>query len=198
MWWSSQMTADGGPRTEAFSLSVLRRLCSVVLLAGLLGGCFEPLYGERTLSGGPGLRQRLGAVEVAPIIAPNGTPAARIAVELRNALIFDMTGGSGLSNRTHKLNVQLSSRTQQVIVDITTARPDVEQFGVNANYTLTELATGKSVLSGQTFARVSYDNPGQQQRFSRSRGQRDAEDRAIKVISDNIKSRLASYFIAGT
>ena len=53
-------------------------------------------------------------------------------------------------------------------------------------------------MTGQTFARVSYDIPGQQQRFARSRGQRDAENRAAKVIADSIQSRLASYFSAGT
>jgi LPS-assembly lipoprotein len=52
-------------------------------------------------------------------------------------------------------------------------------------------------MTGQAFARVSYDNPGQQQRFANARGQRDAENRAAKVISDSIKSRLASYFAAG-
>jgi hypothetical protein len=30
------------------------------------------------------------------------------------------------------------------------------------------------------------------------RGLRDAETRAAKVIAENIKSRLASYFVAGT
>jgi LPS-assembly lipoprotein len=95
------------------------------------------------------------------------------------------------------LTVVLSSQNQQVIVDITTARADVQQFGINASYTLTEIATGKKVMTGDTFARVSYDNPGQAQRFANARGQRDAETRAAKVISDNIKSRLASYFAAG-
>jgi LPS-assembly lipoprotein len=54
------------------------------------------------------------------------------------------------------------------------------------------------VVTGQTFSRVSYDIPGQQQRFARLRGLRDAENRAAKVIADNIRSRLSSYFIAGT
>src|SRR6185436_2052607 len=79
---------------------------------------------------------------------------------------------------------------QQVIVDITTARSDVQQYGIDATYTLVEKATGKSVMTGQTFARVSYDNPGQAQRFSNARGQRDAENRAAKQISGNIRSRL--------
>ena len=84
-----------------------------------------------------------------------------------------------------------------MIVDINSARPEMQQFGLNATYTLVEVASGKTVVTGSTFARVSIDNPGQQQRFANARGQRDAENRAAKVISDNIKSRLASYFAAG-
>jgi LPS-assembly lipoprotein len=188
MWWPERR-------------STLVRFASLALaltLSAVLAGCFEPLYGERTLSGGPGLRQRMSGITVAPIAAPNGTPDARMAVELRNALIFDLTGGSGTTNQTHRLDVRFNTTDTQVILDITTARPDVLQYGVNATYTLTEIATGKAVAQGSTFARVSYDNPGQSQRFARSRGQRDAQDRAIKVISDNIKARLASYFSAGT
>ena len=78
------------------------------------------------------------------------------------------------------------------------SRPDIENYGLNATYSMTEIATGKMVVAGQTFARVSYDIPGQEQRFARLRGLRDAESRAAKVIADNIRNRLASYFIAGT
>ena len=90
------------------------------------------------------------------------------------------------------------STRSSVIVDINTSRPDIENFGLTATYTLTEVATGRIVVTGQTFSRVSYDIPGQQQRFARLRGLRDAESRAAKVIADNIRNRLASYFIAGT
>ena len=83
-------------------------------------------------------------------------------------------------------------------MDINTSRPEIENYGINATYTMTEIATGKIVVTGQTFSRVSYDIPGQQQRFARIRGLRDAESRAAKVIAENIRSRLASYFVAGT
>jgi LPS-assembly lipoprotein len=63
---------------------------------------------------------------------------------------------------------------------------------------LTEIASGRQVVVGQTFARVSYDIPGQEQRFARLRGLRDAETRAARTIADNIRTRLASYFAAGT
>jgi LPS-assembly lipoprotein len=173
------------------------RLAGALASAALLGGCFEPLYGERSLTGGPGLRQRMAAVDVVRIEVPNGTPVARIANEVRNDLIFDLQGGSGGPTPTHQLRINLATSNQQVIVDITTARADVQQYGIDATYSLVEKATGKSVVTGQTFARVSYDNPGQAQRFSNARGQRDAENRAARTISENIKARLASYFSAG-
>ncbi len=109
-----------------------------------------------------------------------------------------MTGGGPAAATNYKLDVRLSSNQQQVIVDINSARPDIVDYGIDATYTLKDITTGKIIVSGQTFSRVSYDIPGQQQRFAGDRGLRDAENRAAKVISDNIRSRLASYFVAGT
>ena len=85
-----------------------------------------------------------------------------------------------------------------MIVDINSGRPDTVDYALNANYTLIEVKTGKPVLTSQTFARVTYDIPGQAQRFARDRGLRDAENRASQLIADNIKARLASFFVAGT
>ncbi len=176
------------------------RLAAALVLAGLLGGCFQPLYGERSALGSGGLGDKMAGVDVPEIdlvSAPNGSPLARIGVEIRNDLIFELTGGSGQVAPTHRLNLRLTSSTTQVIVDINSGRPDVQNFGIDASYTLTDLATGKVVVKSQTFSRVSYNIPGQQQRFAGARGLRDAENRAAKVIADNIKSRLASYFAAG-
>jgi len=168
-------------------------------VAALAGGCFQPLYGERSpTGGGPVLRDQLSAVDVLQIEAPKGTDESRLAVEIRNALLFDLTGGSDAAPPTHRLKIAITSTRSSVIVDINTSRPDIENYGLNATFTMTEIATGKIVVTGQTFARVSYDIPGQQQRFARIRGLRDAESRAAKVIAENIRSRLASYFVAGT
>jgi LPS-assembly lipoprotein len=167
-------------------------------IAALAGGCFQPLYGEQSFTGGPVLRDQLSAVDILQIEAPKGTDEARLAVDIRNALLFDFTGGGYPAPPTHRLKISIASTRASIIVDTTTSRPDVENYGINATYSLVEIATGKYVVTGQTFARVSFDIPGQQQRFARLRGLRDAETRAAKVIADNIKTRLASYFIAGT
>ena len=180
--------------------SLDRCVCFVaaLTLAALAGGCFMPLYGERSMTNQPMLREQLSAVDVEQIQAPKGTDEARLAVEVRNALLFDFTGGEAQASPTHRLKIAISSTRTSVIVDINTSRPDIENYGLTATYTLSELATGRIVVTGQTFSRVSYDIPGQQQRFARLRGLRDAEGRAAKVIADNIRNRLASYFIAGT
>ena len=114
------------------------------------------------------------------------------------ALLVRALGGGYAAPPTHRLKIAMNSTRSAIIVDVHTSRPDVENYGINATYVMTEIATGKIVVTGQTFARVSYDIPGQQQRYARIRGLRDAESRAAKTIADNIRSRLASYFVAGT
>ena len=174
------------------------RLTAAMLAAGSAAGCFQPLYADRGVTGKPGLRDALSSIRVNQIDAPNGTPEARLAVELRNQLLFDLTGGAGTNSPTHELTIAMTSQRSSVIVDLTSQRPDVENFGVDVVYVLKDLATGKVVVRSQTFARVSYDTPGSDQRFARIRGLRDAENRAAKVVADQIMGRLASYFVAGT
>ena len=84
-----------------------------------------------------------------------------------------------------------------VILDSQTLRPEIESFGLDANYTLTEIVSGKTAVTGSAVTRVTYNVPGQQQRFAKDRGLRDAETRAAKEIAEQIRSRLASYFVAG-
>ena len=211
MWWHdkrpdrSAFSAHGGaehrgvaPASAALAHGRMIRAAAALAIAALAGGCFQPLYGEQSPTGGPVLRDQLSAVEVLQIAAPKGTDESRIAVEIRNALIYDFAGGGYPAPPTHRLKIAMASTRASIIVDVNTSRPDVENYGINASYTLTEIATGKIVVTGTTFARVSYDIPGQEQRYARVRGLRDAELRAAKVVADNIRSRLASYFIAGT
>ena len=174
------------------------RLAAVCALAGLTAGCFQPLYGDPAVVHSSGLGGKLAGVKVEPVNTPNGTSIARVGVEMRNDLIFDLTGGGAETVATHKLSIRLTAKTLSIIVDVNTARPDVQNYGIDASYTLTDLRTGKIVVKGTTFSRVAYNIPGQEQRYAGARGLRDAENRAAKVIADSIHSRLTSYFVAGT
>ncbi len=185
---------------RAFGPGRILRLLPALAAAALLAGCYQPLYGtagSNAVGAPPSVRMALSSIDVAEIEAENGTPEARLGVEVRNALLFGLNGGAGQMAPTHQLKINLKGSREHVIVDITTARPDMEIYGIDATYSLTELATKKVVLSGRAFSRASYDIPGQQQRFARQRGQRDAENRASSIIAEQIKSRLASYFVSG-
>lgn len=188
MWWHEKLPAW----RRCFSLAV------VFAVAGLTAGCFQPLYAERTLDGQPGLKEMMSAVDVSQIAAPNGTPLSRIAVAVRNDLVFQTTGGDTPAPPKYRLKINLSSSQLSVIVDIQTNRPDVTNEALNASYELVDIKTGKVVVRDQAFARVSYDIPGEEQRFAAGRALRDAENRAAALIASNIRTRLASYFVAGT
>jgi LPS-assembly lipoprotein len=176
----------------------LFRVVLVLLLAGTTAGCFQPLYGTQTTTGAPEVAAALGGVDVEQIDAATGTDDARIGVEVRNDLLFGLQGGSGGGSPTHSLKIRLIPTRYTTSVDLQTGRSSTDVYSLIATYTLTDLRTGKVVLTASTVAPVSYDTPGEQQRFARSRGLRDAENRASQQIADNIRSRLASFFVAGS
>src|SRR6478735_7077418 len=106
--------------------------------------------------------------------------------------------GDGTPALREKLMLRFTSSRSSLIVDPNTGLPTSENFGIDAQYSLVEIVSNKSVLNGSTFSRVTYDMPGSYQRFARSRALRDAEDRAANEIAENIQTRLAAFFPAGT
>ena len=178
-------------------MGIAARLLAVAALAALTAGCFQPMYAEHA-DGTPALREKLMGVEIPPVDKPNASREARIGVEIRNALAFKLYGTATGMPPTHRLVLRFTTTRSSLMIDPTTALPSSENYGIDAQYNLIEIATNKSVMTGSTFARVSYDMPGSYQRFARSRAFRDAEDRASQEIAENIQTRLASYFVAGS
>ena len=179
------------------SASLAARLLVIAALGALTAGCFQPMYAAHT-DGTPALREKLMGVDLPPIDKPNGSRDARLGVEIRNALAFKLYGGATGMPPTHKLVIRFNTSRSSLILDPGTRLPSIENYGIDAQYNLIELASDRSVMTGTTFSRVSYDIPGQFQRFGRQRAYRDAEDRAAQEIADNIQTRLASYFAAGS
>ena len=176
---------------------IAARLLAVAALAALTAGCFQPMYAEHT-DGTPALREKLMGIELPPVDKPNASRDARLGVEIRNALAFKLYGAATGTAPTHRLVIRFTTSRSSLMIDPLTALPSSENYGIDAQYNLIDVATNKSVMTGATFARVSYDMPGSYQRFARARAFRDAEDRAAQQIAENIQTRLASFFVAGT
>jgi LPS-assembly lipoprotein len=186
MWWGKEV---GGYR-------ILVRVVVVLAMGALTTACFQPLYGNNPA--GDSVRDKLASVDVANIPAGNGTPEARLAVALRNALIYDFNNGAVPTSPTHRLQITLGSGITTVIVDVASGRPDSQVEVVNASFTLTEIATNRVVLATSTHTMTSFDIPGSAQRFAQQRAWHNAEDRAVAQVAENIRNRLASFFVAGT
>jgi LPS-assembly lipoprotein len=170
---------------------------TVLAAAVLVAGCFQPLYGDRSVSGGPNLRAALSGVQIMEIRAAANTPEARIAVPIQNDLRFNFTGGGDAGSPTHRLLVQISGSRAVVSATNVTGLPFIENFTLNATYSLVEIASNKPVVTGRATTTVSYD-PAGTQRYARITGMQDAERRAAKVSADNVTTRLSSYFVSGS
>ncbi|MBW7964104.1 LPS assembly lipoprotein LptE [Bradyrhizobium sp. BR 10261] len=178
-------------------IRIAARLLAIATLAALTAGCFQPMYAEHT-DGTPGLREKLMGVDLPPVTKPNASREARVGVEIRNALAFKLYGSATGMPPTHRLDIRFTTTKSSLIVSALTGLPTSENYGIDCQYNLVEVVTGKSVMTGSTFSRVSYDMPGSYQRFARNRAIRDAEDRAANEIAENINTRLAAFFTAGS
>src|SRR5436305_4560169 len=181
------------------SASLAARLLVIAALSALTAGCFQPMYAAHT-DGTPALREKLLGVDLPPVSdKANGSRDARLGVEIRNALAFKLYGAATGMPPTHKLVIRFTTTRSSLMLNPLTALPSSENYGIDAQYNLIEIVSNKSVMTGTTFSRVSYDMPGQQmQRFGRQRAFRDAEDRACHEIAENIQTRLASFFTVGS
>lgn len=163
-----------------------------MVLATGLGGCiFQPMYAQTPLFGtGPSLRDSLRDVEVAEI-------SGRIGSQIRNDLIFELTGGAGNPvGAPYRLTLVANVSSFNPIIDAASGRAEAESISFDVTYKLQDVAKDRTVLTEKALARISIDRS--QQRFARVRAVRDAENRAAKVVAEQIRSRLASFFLTRT
>jgi LPS-assembly lipoprotein len=156
-------------------------LAAAPALASCSGG-LRPLYGP-TMSGA-GLQDRLSQVDVAPI-------PGRVGQRIRNELIFHNTGGRhGSTASTHRLEVVIRESVQSTLVKI-----DGEALGqiyaIEASFRLISMKDKKVVLQGASHGRAAFERF--QSIYSNVRAREDAEDRAARTVSDDLKVRLATY-----
>src|SRR5215813_7693402 len=64
------------------------RLIAVCALGGLTAACFQPMYAEHTIGGGPGLKEAMAQVDIDKVRVSNPQVDNRLGVELYNALSF--------------------------------------------------------------------------------------------------------------
>ncbi len=186
---------DTGPVSRGKSAIKFAALATVSLLP-LLGGCqVRPLYGTFYTPLGVAVapvQDELAAIEIGTVKTADTVDLDRVAQVLRNELIFGFRrGGSGLPPR-YRLEIILGKQQMEVGVERLADVPASYTVTMNASFVLSDYATGRTEMTGRSFATASYDFSSQ--RFANVRAERDAENRAAKVIATDIQARIAGHF----
>ncbi len=156
-------------------------------LATLLAGCADgsglrPMYAASS-TGGPGLQEKLAAVDVAPI-------PSRTGQRIRNELIFQATGGGNAASPIYRLDVAIRENITATLVR-TTGEAASNVYTIDASFTLIDMRSKKVILKGVSHARAGFDRfPSI---YSNVRAREDAENRAAGVIAEDVKSRVAAF-----
>lgn len=168
---------------------LLVRLATVCALAGALAGCFQPLYAENTPVGGPALLDKLKDVEIIQI-------QGRLGNELRNDLIFALTGGEGNPKGAPlQMIISVDSSTSTALVNSSSGLPENQIVRVAADWRIVKAGDEKkkTVTGGSASGTATIDTSDQ--RFANYSASIDAEKRASRIVADQIKAQLAAYFI---
>jgi LPS-assembly lipoprotein len=161
----------------------LRRFFTAVLLAVALTGCgFSPMYGEKDVTPlNAQLTDTMAAIQITPIADYDG-------VQLRQNLREGMQPHGPANRYLYELDVQLRSVTQELGV-----RRDATSSRANRIYTarFALLQNGKRVFADQVQSVVSYNIADNQ--YATVTSVNDAGSRAIKQISEEIKTRIGIF-----
>ena len=175
------------------SLPDLRRALRLAAALATLGlaGCLRPLYGPT--ASGERVDDVLAAIQVGAVAAPIGQE--QLGHQLRSELVFDLDGSGQPPPKRFKLEIAVSERSTSPVVDTETGRADSATLIGDADYTLSTLDGGQVIAKGRASGTATYDRTPQ--RFANIRAAREAEIRLSKLLSEQIRTRLAARLAAG-
>jgi LPS-assembly lipoprotein len=164
----------------------ITRRCLILLGATLaLGGCgFQPLYGHHGGGAGGGeFDADLASVKVGLI--PNRL-GQQLAISLRDS--FNPTGVSVPTRYLLEVGLTTYRNDLGIRADATAVRSEVI---VVASYKLTDVNAKKQVISGSTRAVSAFDILNNA--YATTVAQEDAGERALEVVADDLRERVAVY-----
>jgi LPS-assembly lipoprotein len=170
----------------ASTAKTARNLTLVATLALGLSACFRPLYGP-TASGAP-LSAVLASIQVEPAKTAQGQE--RLGHYLRSELVFDLDGSGQPSEKKYRLTLAASETVQTPIVSSITGRAESATLLGTASYKVQPLVGDRIITEGVAQGTATYDRSAQ--RFASLRAARDAEIRLAKLLSEQIKTRVAA------
>lgn len=163
----------------------------LLLMAGLVAlgpvGCgFEPMYAKR-------------GAETAPVMAELTTIRVmgiedRSGQILRNALVNRLNPRGEPAHSAYILTVRLTNN-QENLAERNDGKASLGRMFVRANFRLVDVEQEIPIMAGTSQSVVSYRLLGPT--YGSTAVERDAEQRALIDISEDIRTQLATFFSTG-
>lgn len=158
-------------------------VCLIAVLA--LSACtIEPLnrsQPDSAIAGGSASAS-LNAILAATTVSPVNT---RVAQQVRNALLFELNGGSPKPNGQYNVKLTVKSNASSVSIESSVNTPTSSQVRVTVRYYLIDTSSGSTVATGTRSALASYDKTPQS--FANQRASREANNRAAKEVARHVR-----------
>lgn len=160
-------------------------LCRVyVLLCGmaLLSGCgFRPLYGDHE---GGSVSREFARIEI-------GSIRDRAGQQFRSRLLYLLQPRGTAGSPAYHLGVSLTESSSSLGVQKTSLATRANLV-VTAGISLASLGGGEALYTATDQVSVSYNILNSE--FATLMAEKDARNRAINALSENIRIRLGAYF----
>jgi LPS-assembly lipoprotein len=169
-------------------------LAPAFFLAACGNGGFRPLYGPTP--SGVAVQERMKELEIASI-------PGRVGQVIRNELLFQAGGGGELLPPTHRLEIVTSESVQSTLVAVS-GDASGSVYALEAKFKLIRIKDKKVVFQGSSWGRAAFERftntattPGNvptQYTYASVRARENAENRAARTVSDDLKTRIAIFF----
>lgn len=162
----------------------------VLMVAALaLGACSaQPLYGPTNFLDSGSVQASLTRISVSEV-------TDRVGQQVRNRVIFQMTGGQRISDPLYNMTLTVTSRQVGLGIKVTEASP-VYSVIVQATFTVRRAGTEEVLITGTASGNASWNYVNQI--YANTRAKIDAENRAAEQVGNQIATRVAAAIAAGS
>lgn len=159
------------------------RAIGIVLAAALLGACsVQPLYGPSNFVESGPIESSLTRIAVSQV-------DDRVGQQVRNRVIFQMTGGKAISDPLYKMTLNVTSREFGTGITAIEASK-VYTVDVWASYSVVRLSDQAVIAEGSARGSASYNYVNQV--YANTRAKIDAENRAAEQAGNLIAIQVAA------
>lgn len=164
----------------------VRGFLFVVAALALAACTVRPVYGPA--AGDGSVQTALTRIAVDPV-------DDRLAQQVRNTVIFQMTGGKAITDPIYRMKLTVTYREVSLGITNVDASPSYS-IQVAATYEVTRIDTGALITRNTSRASAAYNRSNQA--FANSRARIDAENRAAATVGNDIAIRVATVLAKGS